>query len=380
MRIGFEAKRATHNFRGLGNYSRGLIEGLLLYSTQDELFLYSPPIKDIRAQAWIDSLSANAHLKIPDTFIEKKLSGLWRSFLLSKDLLDDKLDIFHGLSHEIPFGLKGNKPYKKIVTIHDLIFLRYPHFFPAIDRMVYLQKFTYACKNSDMVIAICQQTKDDLIQLLGVPEKKIFVHYQSCAPHFYQPLPSSQILELREKYKLQRPYILNVGAFEKNKNQLTLLQAFAEIASTIEEDLVFIGQGKKYKEEVVAKIAELNLENRVHLFSSIPFSELPTFYQGAKLFCFPSLFEGFGIPITEALFSNVPVITSQGFCFPESAGPGSYYIDPLSHSSIAQGLAKVLGDQTLQNSMIQQGQQFVQRFHRRETTAKLKELYTQVLY
>ena len=192
MRIGFEAKRATHNFRGLGNYSRVLLEGLLEYAPSAELFLYSPPIKNKRGQEWVDSLPVNVILKHPHTLIEKKFPTIWRSFLMASDLKKDKLDIFHGLSHEIPYHLSGPMPFKKVVTMHDLIFLRYPEFFPFIDRIVYNQKFNYACKNSDMVIAICEQTKADLINILKVDEKKIAVHYQSCAPIFYQALSQSQ--------------------------------------------------------------------------------------------------------------------------------------------------------------------------------------------
>lgn len=378
MRIGFEAKRATHNFRGLGNYSRGLIEGLLEYYPNVDLFLYAPPIKDQRGADWLNSLTTKAHLKLPQTFLETQLPSLWRSFLLSQDLAKDHLDIFHGLSHEIPYGLKGAKSYKKIVTMHDLIYLRYPEFFPYIDRVVYNQKFKYACKNSDLVIAICEQTKEDLINFLGIDHRKIVVHYQSCAPAFYNSLDSSVIEAVKEKYKLLRPFILNVGAFEERKNQLNLLESYALIADRVEEDLVFIGQGKKYKEQVEARIKDLKLSHRVHLLNAVGFAELPALYQAAKVFCFPSLFEGFGIPIIEALFSKTPVITSFGSCFPESAGADSYFIDPLSTASISQGLLTVLGDPKLQNKMSLKGYEFVQRFHRQATTTHLMELYTQL--
>lgn len=375
MRIGFEAKRATHNFRGLGNYSRGLIEGLLEYAPEEELFLYTPSVKDKRAEDWINALPSTAHLKLPQTFLETKLSSFWRSFLLAGDLSKDSLDIFHGLSHELPFGLKGEKPYKKIVTMHDLIYLRYPEFFPALDRMVYHQKFKYACKNSDLIIAICDQTKLDLQNYLGVDEQKIVVHYQSCAPQFYQALDAGAIEAVKQKYKLNKPFIINVGAFEERKNQLTLLEAYAQIAEHQDTDLVFIGQGKSYKEKVEARISELKLNDRVHVLNSVGFDELPSIYQAAKIFCFPSLFEGFGIPIVEALFSKTPVITSFGSCFPESAGPDSYYIDPLSIESLSKGLQKVLSDEGLQSRMVEKGYEYVQRFHRKESTRSLVDIY-----
>ena len=375
MRIGFDAKRATHNFRGLGNYSRGLIEGLLSYYPLEELILYTPPIKDLKGQIWLDSLSGNFSAKYPESLIDKKISSLWRSFGMASDLKKDKLNIFHGLSHEIPFGLKGALPFKKIVTMHDLIFIRYPEFFPLLDRIVYKQKFQYACENADVVIAICEQTKDDLIKILGIDEQKIKVHYQSCSPAFYKLLESARIQEIKKRYKLSRPYILHVGAFEERKNQLNLLEAYAQVSEKIVEDLVFIGQGKQYKERIRSKINELKLNDRVHLLDSVGFEDLPALYQGANVFCFPSLFEGFGIPIIEALFSRTPVITSFGSCFPESAGPNSFYIDPLSVSSIADGLTTVLTNQNLRIEMSEKGLEFVQRFHLRETSSHLMKIY-----
>jgi len=378
MRIGFEAKRATHNFRGLGNYSRGIVEGLIEYGPKQELFLYVPPIKNNKGKEWIDSLQGKVHVRLPDSFLGKTFSPFWRSFLMADDIKKEKLDIFHGLSHEIPMRL-DSLPVKKAVTMHDLIYLRYPEFFPWIDRVVYSQKFTYACKHSDMVIAICEQTKEDLIRFLKVDEKKIHVHYQSCSPLFYNELPEEKIAEVKSKYLLQKPFILNVGAFEERKNQLTLLEAYALAAHKIEADLVLVGQGKAYKEKVVQRVAELKLNDRVKVLNSVHHEELPALYQAAEVFCFPSLFEGFGIPIVEALFSKTPVITSHGSVFPESAGPDAVFIDPMSAQNIADALVQVLSNAGLREKMISGGLEYVQRFHRRDSTLKLMDLYSQVI-
>ncbi len=377
MRIGFEAKRATHNNRGLGNYSRGVIEGLLNHVPDIELFLYTPPVQNPIGVEWIKTLPANAHIKTPNSLFEKKVSSFWRSFLMANDLKKENLDIFHGLSHEIPYRL-DKLSFKKIVTMHDLIFMRYPDFFPLIDRLVYAQKFKYACKHSDKVIAICEQTRDDLVNYLGVDEKKIVVHYQSCSENFYDKQSSEKIQKIKVKYNLDKPFILNVGAFEERKNQLMLLEAFSCVAHKIQEDLVFVGQGKKYKEQIENRIDELKLKSRVHLLSSVTYEDLPSLYQGASVFCFPSLFEGFGIPIIESLFSRTPVITSFGSCFPESAGPDSIFIDPHSISSIGESLVSVLGDQNKQELMRNRGFDYVQRFHIKNTTAKLMDIYSQL--
>lgn len=377
MRLGFDGKRATQNFRGLGNYSRGIIEGLLDYS-QEEVFLYTPTITDERTKRWLkENENSRLHIREPQSLIAQKIPSLWRSFTIVNDLKKDNLDLYHGLSHEIPVGIDGGK-FKSVVTIHDLIFLRYPEFFPLIDRITYKKKFSYAGKNADMVMAICEQTKRDLIEFLGVDEKKIVVHYQSCDPVFYEMRDFSEQKALMAKYNFERPFILNVGAFEERKNQLALIEAFGKIANQVEQDLVLIGNGKTYLESCKKKVEDLGLTNRVRFLSNIPFSELPVFYQTADLFCFPSHFEGFGLPIVEALFSKTPVITSFGSCFPESAGPDSVYIDPLSIQDISDKMLKVLNDVSLQENMIAKGYDFVQQFHRQNVNAKLLECYAKL--
>lgn len=380
MRIGFDAKRATHNFRGLGNYSRGLIEGLVKYHPSHKLFLYSPSVKNKIAQNWLSSLPNDVvELRTPPTGALEVLSPLWRSFFLATEIQKDQLDIFHGLSHEIPYFFKGPKSYKKVVTMHDLIFMRYPEYFPALDRLVYKEKVSYACKNADTIIAICEQTKLDLINLLGVDEKKILIHYQSCSPIFYQKRANEVLRGVQAKYNLPAKFILNVCAFEERKNQLGLIEAFSKIANQVEENLVFVGNGKRYLEEVREKIRNLNLESRILILNQVDFYELPSIYQLATLFCFPSFFEGFGIPITEALFSGIPVITSLGSCFPESAGPSSVFVDPKSIDSISNALLAVLRNKDLQEKMSSQGLLFANRFHMKESTENLMNCYQQIL-
>jgi glycosyltransferase involved in cell wall biosynthesis len=377
MRLGFDGKRGTQNFRGLGNYSRGLIEGLLQYSNE-ELFIYTPKVSDDRALKWLsDNESSRLNLREPNTFIENVIPSLWRSFSIINDLKLDQLDLFHGLSHELPVGIRA-LPLKSVVTIHDLIFLRYPEFFPLIDRVTYKNKFRYSTQNSDLVIAICEQTKTDLINFLGVDEKKIVVHYQSCDPIFYKERTLTEKKSLMTKYNFKRPFILNVGAFEERKNQLILIEAFAKICEKVAQDLVLIGNGKKYFDQCIARVKDLKISSRVHFLSNVPFLELPVFYQAADLFCFPSHFEGFGIPIVEALFSKTPVITSFGSCFPESAGPTSEYIDPLSVLDISDKLVSVLQSESLQKKMTTEGHKFVQKFHRKDSSIKLLDCYTRL--
>jgi glycosyltransferase involved in cell wall biosynthesis len=172
---------------------------------------------------------------------------------------------------------------------------------------------------------------------------------------------------------------LNVGAFEERKNQLTLLEAYHKISHEFSHHLIFIGQGKKYLEKVRARAQELGIADRVHFLSNVNSADLPVFFQMADLFCFPSIFEGFGIPIVEALFSRTPVLTSFGSCFPESAGPQSHYVDPLSIADISKGIRTILASDALQNKMKIEGELFARQFKKEYTTEKLLHVYHQTI-
>ncbi len=378
MRIGFEAKRAFHNFRGLGNYSRTLIEGLLRYAPENQYFLYTPAFKKQQSIEWSRELakkSEEVYIRRPDTTLTHLFPGLWRSFLQSSSIEKDKLNIYHGLSHELPLHVleSGAAP---VVTIHDLIYLRYPSLFPYIDRKVYDYKFKYACSKSIRIYSICKQTKNDLMQFFNVPENKIEVMYQSCHPSFYEQRSDETNQSIINTHNINSPYILYVGALEERKNVVGLVKSYSSSKAKEDFNLVLVGRGqKKYIDKVYEVIRSHNLENRVIHLSSITHDELPSFYQSASLFVFPSLFEGFGLPIVESLFSRTPVITSAGSCFPESGGPNSIYIPCGEWGELTLAIDNVLSDKSLQEEMITTGHQFVQKFHQRNTTKELIKSY-----
>jgi glycosyltransferase involved in cell wall biosynthesis len=378
-KIGFEAKRLFHNFRGLGNYGRTLVRGLAKYYPESEYQLYTPNFGDQRANLYRDEIlkSPNVSIKTPKSYLGKILPALWRSKFISSDILSEDLDIFHGLSHELPSGLEKQTKTKKLVTIHDLIFLRYPEFFPFIDRVIYKRKFKYACTVADKVVAICEQTKNDLVEFLDVPAEKIVVHYQSCDPHFYEMFSDERKREVKRDHNLPERFVLFVGALEERKNVKTLIDAFA-LMKTKGVDLVVIGSGHE-KENLQTRAETYKLTDRVHFLDKVSFADLPGIYQLAEVFCYPSFFEGFGIPIVEALFSGTPVVTSQGSCFPESGGDAARYINPYRSLELAEALDQILNSEDLKEEMIEKGLRYVQKFHVKETTRKLMEIYQSVI-
>lgn len=378
MKIGFDAKRAFHNQTGLGNYSRNLFEGLFEYYPDNEYMLYTPTLKHESAHKWFEQkVAGKAQVITPESSLAKTFSSAWRSLFLSKRFEKDQLDIFHGLSHELPMGIADAK-IKKIVTIHDLIFMRYPQFFKMVDRMTYLKKVKYACKEADVIVSICEQTKTDLIEFLGVDPKKIKVVYQTCSPNYYQEIDESVRNEFLSRIEQKKPYLLYVGSLNERKNVLSLISSFAMTKVNKDVDLLIVGRGGDYEAQCRELASKWKLENNIKFLGNIGSDELPMLYQSASLFIFPSFFEGFGIPIIEAMFSKTPVITSSGSCFPEAAGPSSVYLDPNDNNHIenlAHEIESLLGDQQRQLKMIDDGYEYVQKFHIKNATANMFNLY-----
>lgn len=374
MRIGFDAKRAFHNFRGLGNYSRTLIESLLKYYPENSYHLFTPPFNDDYAVNWQKRFK-QLEIVLPPKLFNKTTSSFWRSFMLSSEIKKHEIDIYHGLSHELPSGIKKSG-VKSVVTIHDLIYLRFPEYFPWIDRQVYDRKFRYACENADQVIAICTQTKNDLVHYFGVPEEKVKIVYQSCHPNFYTKYSEEECEKALKKFNIFDHYLLYVGALEPRKNALTLVKAFSRIKDLIPHNLVLVGsQDKDYIKLIKKAIVDGGVTDRVIFPGFISNEEMPLVYQKADAFIYPAEFEGWGIPVVEALFSEVPVITSRTSCLPESSGPYSIHIDPHNVEELATSIEKVLYDEDQRKLMIHQGRLHAESFHLKKTSKALIDVY-----
>ncbi|MBN1158226.1 MAG: glycosyltransferase family 4 protein [Bacteroidales bacterium] len=371
MRIGYDAKQAFFNKSGLGSYSRNLLHGLAKNYPENEYFLYTPGIDFGLFEPQPDQFS----IKAPKKLFHRIFRSYWRSFSLSRQLNMDRIDIFHGLTHEIPYNFPMNK-IKSLVTIHDLIFLRLPHLYRAIDRSVYEHKIRYACATSNRIIAVSKQTAMDIMDFFDVNEEKIDVVYQGCNPMFSRDLPQVEKEILRLKYLLPKSFILYVGTIEERKNLLTLIKAL--YYSKIDIPLVVIGKHTRYLNRIIEFIEMHGLIN-VIFCDAVQNQDLPGIYQLADLFVYPSIFEGFGIPILEALYSKVPVITSKGGCFAEAGGPSTLYVDPNNVDEMAAAIKKVLSDKRLKETMIKDGYRHARKFDEEKVSSNIINVYQQVV-
>ncbi len=351
MKIAVDAKRALNNVAGLGQYSRILLNALLRDFPEHKYHLYTPKLKTFLK----NELQNNYTLHLPETFFSKKLPSYWRSYGITKDLLKERVDIFHGLSNELPLNFHNVTSIKKVVTIHDVIFLKHKEQYSAIDRSIFDYKTRYACQNSDNIIAISEETKLDLIKYYNIPEHKIQVIYQSCDPLFYKEATAEKKAEVKLKYDLPENFILNVSSYFSRKNHKVIVEAMDLLKEKTDLHVVFIGGQGNIKEEIITLIKNKKLENRFHLLSGVGNEDMPAIYQMASVFVYPSYFEGFGIPILEALFSKIPVITTKGNCFEEAGGKNSLYINPDDFNELSEKIYSVISNSELRNKIIQQG-------------------------
>jgi glycosyltransferase involved in cell wall biosynthesis len=370
MKIGFDGKRATQNFTGLGNYSRYVLQILGEYYPGNQYSVFAPtPAK--KPLSLLECRSIHFHYPKNQLF-----KNFWRNSGIVKDLKKEKIDLFHGLSNEIPIGLK-KAGIPSVVTIHDLIFYRYPQYYPYFDRKIYELKVRYASKHANKIIAVSEQTKADLINFLNVEESKVEVIYQNCDPIFRSIVTEQEKIRIRNTYNLPKEFLLNVGTIETRKNSLLIIQALKKLKDTIH--LVLIGKETPYTQVLKDFIANNNLTSRVHFLKNVSFQDLPGIYQQASLFIYPSKFEGFGIPVVEALSSGIPVIAAKGSCLEEAGGKNSIYIDPNNSDELADQINLTMNNTEKRELMIRSGFEHISNFSNQKIADKLFKLYQNLI-
>ena len=367
MNIGYEAKRVFHNKTGLGNYSRDLIRILNAEFPNNNYFLYNPKVA---RNELFEVNNVTTFEKNPNSFFYKKFKNIWRQKGIIKDLIKDKIEIFHGLSGELPSGLRKSK-IKSVVTIHDLIFMRYPEFYSFFDRKIHIYKFRKSARQANIVIAISEQTKADLIQFLDIPESKIKVIYQGCQNVFKESYSDQEKELVSKKFNLPNEFILNVGTIEARKNILAVVKAI----TNIDTHLIIVGGETSYTTGIKKYILENKIENKIIFLKGLSSKELAIVYQLATIFVYPSLFEGFGIPIIEALYSKTPVITTNSGVFPEAGGADSVYVDPNNIHELQEKIQLLLTNEKLRTEMAEKGFNFVQKFNDKTIANQVMALY-----
>jgi len=371
MKIGYDAKRLFCNNRGLGNYSRDLIRLMSQYYPENQYDLYTPKIKlDIQINP------QNTRIIQPEGFYKYFPGSLWRSIGIKSDLKKSKDEIFHGLSQELPLGIEKMN-IKKVVTFHDAIFIRYPELYPSTYRKIFISKNRYSCRIADKIIAISEQSKQDAIEFFNADPTKVEVVYQGCNNIFRQPSSSEEKNQVILKYQLPSDFLLFVGAIEPRKNIAAIFQALNQ--KKINLPLIIVGRYTDYTKELIQLANQLKISNQIFFLHQVDTKDLPSIYKLAKLFIYPSIFEGFGIPILEALCSYTPVITSSGSCFEETGGKHTIYVQPHDSDQIGDAILKVLNDSGLQEKMKSEGFLHANQFTDEKIANRLMSVYNNLL-
>lgn len=376
MKIGYDAKRIVRNGTGLGNYGRTLVNDLAKHEGID-LHLYAPDEgrADLRTQV-LPGVNWHFARSKPGLY-SGQTSGLWRTWGIVKDLRRDGIQLYHGLSGELPIGIRKSG-IRSVVTIHDLIFLRHPEYYHWIDTKIYTWKFRQTLREADHIIAISQCTRRDIIELGHVDPARISLIYQSCAPRFTQGARN----DVQSDFTSFLPpcvkrYILSVGSIEERKNVLLAVKALHWLPEDV--GLIVVGRPTKYTDVVRRYIEDNGLTPRVSILHGITDEELPALYAGAEAFVYPSRYEGFGIPIIEAINCGLPVVACTGSCLEEAGGPDSLYVDPDDAEAMAAAIRRVLRGANGREQRIVKSQEYIRRFEGRDVASQVIDLYESLL-
>lgn len=380
MRIAFDAKRAYCNFTGLGNHSRTTLDILTQYFPENEYLLYTPKIK--QNETTTPYLNHPQLKTIQPTGMIK--GGLWRTFGLAGDVKRAQADVFHGLSNELPVGI-SRCGVPSVVTIHDVAFKTFTDMYHWQDRQIYDIKWRYAVKHANRIIAISECTKQDILRFYDVPEDKIDVVYQPVAPFYYEQA-EKMLGEASSAEKLQQlrktdepPFMLYVGSINSRKNLLGCVKALEMLPESVRIPLYIVGGGREYKHEVEQYIQAHQLEAWCKFLTNVSNDSLHELYRKARLFVYPSFYEGFGLPLVEARLSGCPVISSRVSSLPEASGKHALLVDPNETSAISQAMQSLITDDTLHATMsFESMKEAIATLHPKVLAHQLMEVYKRV--
>lgn len=368
MRIGIDYTAAARQGAGIGRYTRELVSALLQLEQRHDYVIFAAT-GGLPAGRWSREAErlrtarrqplAIRTLPVSDDW----LARLWHRLHLPipVELVTGALDLFYSADFTLP-PVRGDT--RTLLTVHDLSFVRRPSAFVPSLRQYLERVVPRSIERADVVLADSAHTRSDLIALFGVPEDRVEVITPGVDSRFCpQPSPTSPAAadRLRRRYGIgDEPYVLSVGTLQPRKNYVRLIQAFARTrasegahGSTAEPLHLLIAGGRGWLYEDI--LAEANKHDQVRVLGFVEDEDLPALYRGAALFAFPSLYEGFGLPVLEAMACGVPVVCSDASSLPEVAGDAALLVDPLDVEALTLAIDRALGDDQLRKTMIDRG-------------------------
>ena len=361
LRIGYDAKRYFNNPTGLGNYSRTLIHYLDQYAVENQYMLFAH--RKFTAQGFnkFKLVEGKGH------------HALWRSRGIAKDIEKSGVQIFHGLSGELP--TKKPKNVKYVVTVHDIIFKLHPYWYNGIDRMFYSEKLRQALLRADAVVAISKCTAKDLRELYSFDYDKLHVIYQSWPRTYNDLIQTEPHIPL-----LPKDYLLFVGSFYERKNLKNVIWAMAD-KKCAHIPLVVVGNGKKrYKMMILELIQDLKLERQILILENVNDELLKQLYLSSKAVLYPSLYEGFGLPVLEGWKCGKPAITSNNSSLKEIGTKACHLLeDPRDKNELSYAISKMWDDTAYYNQLTSEIPDHIQKFAPETITKEWVDLYNSLV-
>lgn len=375
-RLGFDAIRALRNGTGLGNYARAVLTGLAEVAPDRELRLYSPRVPVARFSGFATSIGARTSLPaLP--WRAPVARNLWRTFRLGHVAARDRIDLYHGLTQEIPRDLPARR-IRSVLTVPDLLYLTQPEQFPALDRRSYLWRYRWSIEHADALIAISHGTCTDLQHHFGVDPSRIVVIPPAVDPRFSSPPPDPQIgPAVRQRLGLPPRYVVLVGTLEPRKNQRLAVRALAESADR-ELAVVLVGRDGGSEAPLRQLARECGVASRIHFLSAIGSDDLLAILAGARLASYLSTAEGFGMPIVEAQAAGLPVVAVRGGNLEDAGGPAARYVDPDDPAALATEWERLGSDGADRDRVIAESRRHAATFDRRALAGRLLTLYDAV--
>ena len=362
MRICIDARKIED--LGIGTYVRNLLKQIHSIDRSEEYFLVFHP-GDVHRYEY------------PEGNFHKVISpagkyGLREHIAIPRILRRYDIDLYHSPHYVTPVW--NRKP--TVVTIHDLIHLIFPQFLPSIPARWYAKRMlANSVKHAARIITVSEWSKRDIVSVLGVPGEKVSVVYPAADERFTKISDGSHEEILRNRFRIDGKYVLYAGSFKPHKNVSTLIRAFGRIGPALCCCLVLVGRGWSRHRELGALAEQAGLTERLFVFEDVDQAELNALYNGADLFVFPSLYEGFGLPPLEAMRCDLPVAASNASCIPEVLGDAAVYFDPNSPSDMAEKIEALLTDEVLRRKMIGRGRERTAFFSWTETAEQTLEIY-----
>ncbi|MCH8949720.1 MAG: glycosyltransferase family 4 protein, partial [Chloroflexi bacterium] len=348
MRIALDCSAIPRRMAGAGVYSYQLVRALAKIESGHEFVVFA------RAGLFDDLATDNKRVRVAPVNAGSRVTRLaWEQAALPFLLRRHGIDLLHSTHHHTPVVAGGS--VKRVVTFHDVTFLVLPKRYPLVRRLYMSTLTRAAARVADAIITPSRSTRDDVVRKLGVNQDRITVIPYAAGPQ-YTPSDAAAVARVRERYRLAGDYILSVSSLEPGKNRTRLIRAVARLREEgVDCRLAIAGQpGWRYEGDMELA-RELGLGDRVHYLGYVPDDDLPPLYSGAALLAYPSLYEGFGLPVLEAQACGTPVIASLNSAFPEIVDDSAWLVKPDNLTEISQSIQHILNNPEFKEKLIKKG-------------------------